>query len=180
MLGAVVACLDFVGLFPAVGFSGSRSLPSQSAIALRSVAALVSPSAVVSVGCARGADSLARSLFPSAHVFSVASGRWGSGRGAFAARSIAVIRAVQSAGGLWVAFPASPCPAGLLPSPSSSQCFSGLGSGSWASLALAIGSGLAALCFLPPGVPCPVGWGFTSLGGGWFRFVPRAVQLGLF
>jgi hypothetical protein len=174
-----VACLDFVGLFSAVGFSGSRSLPPCSVVALRSVAALVSPSAVVSVGCARGADSLARSLFPRARVFSVASGRFGSGRGAFAARSVACVRSVAPAG-LWVAFPSAPCPAGLLPSPLSSRCFSGLGSGSWASLALAIGLGCACLVFLPPGVPAPVGWGLVSPGGGWFRFVPRAVQLGLF
>ena len=169
----VPVSLSFVSRFPAVGFSGSRSLPSQSAIALRSVAALVSPSAVVSVGCARGADSLARSLFPHAHVFSVASGRWGSGRGAFARRSVACVSSVAPAG-LWCFFPAGPCPAGLLPSPSSSRCFCGLGSGSWASAAFALGSGLAVLCFLPPGVPCPVGWGFTSLGGGWWVSRPSS------
>jgi len=162
--------LSFVSDFPVVGFSGSRSLPPASVAALRSVASLVSPTASVSVGCARGADSLARGLFPSARVFSVSSGRFGSGRGAFAARSIACVRSVV--GGLWVAFPSSPCPAGLLPSPSSSRCFCGLGSGSWASLAFAIGSGVPSLVFLPASVPCPVGWGLVPLGGGWWLSRP--------
>jgi hypothetical protein len=173
--------LAFVSGFSVVGFSGSRSLLPCSVSALRFVAGLVSPSASVSVGCARGADALARSLFPLARVFSVASGCFGPGRGAFAARSIACVRSVAPAG-LWVSFPSGPCPAGLLPSSSSSRCFSGLGSGSWASLALAAGLGAACLVFLPPGVPCPAGFGLRSLGGGWwFRpSAPSASQLSLF
>ncbi|WP_197480139.1 hypothetical protein [Anabaena sp. 4-3] len=132
-------------------------------------AAAVPPGSRVLVGCAKGVDAYFRLAFPSAEVFSVASGRWGVGRGAFAARSVACVRAVQSAGGLWVSFPSSPCPVGLVPSPSQSRCFSGFGSGSWASLAFALGSGLPCLVFLGS-LPVPSGWGLFPLPGlpGWF------------
>lgn len=162
-----------------VGFSGSRSPSPASLSALSSVASAVSSSAVVVVGCAAGVDLAARSLFPSAVVLSVASGSFGVGRSAFARRSVACVSRVASAGGVWVSFPSSPCPPGLLPSSSSSRCFSGSGSGSWASLAFAVGSGLPCLVFLPPGVACPSGWGLSSLGGGWWQWLPP-VQLSLF
>ncbi len=71
------------------------------------------PSASVFVGCAAGADAVARGLFPAAQVFSVASGQWGAGRSAFARRSVAVVSAVVSAGGsagLWCFFPAAQLP----------------------------------------------------------------------
>lgn len=174
-----VSLSALVSGFSAFGFSGSRSLSPASVAALRSLAGLVPSGAAVSVGCARGADSVARSLFPAAQVFSVSSGSFGVGRGAFAARSVACVRSVAP-GGLWCFFPASPCPAGLLPSPSSSRCFCGLGSGSWASAAFALGSGLSVVCFLPPGVSAPAGWGFVPLGSGWFVVRPAAAQLSLF
>lgn len=174
---------SLVAAAPAVGFSGSRSLLPCSVSALRRVAVSVPASASVFVGCAAGADAVARGLFPAAQVFSVASGRWGAGRSAFARRSVAVVSAVLSAGGsagLWCFFPAAQCPGGLLPSARSSRCFCGLGSGSWASAAFALGSGLSLLAFLPPGVSPPAGWGFVSLGGGWWVARPATVQLSLF
>jgi hypothetical protein len=167
--------------FSAFGFSGSRSLSGASVAALRSVAGLVPAGSSVSVGCAAGADAVARGLFPAASVFSVASGAWGRGRGAFAARSVACVRSVVSAGGLWLFFPAGACPVGLVPSASSSRCFRGLGSGSWASAALAVGLGCPVVCFLPSGLSVPAGWGFVSLGGGWWFSRPVAsAQLSLF
>ncbi len=163
-----------------VGFSGSRRPSAASLAACASVASAVPSGASVVVGCAAGVDEFFRSAFPSAVVLSVASGAWGSGRGAFAGRSVACVRRVASLGGVWVSFPAGACPAGLLPSSSSSRCFSGSGSGSWASLAFALGLGLPCLVFLPVGVACPSGWGLESLGGGWFGSVPLPVQLSLF
>lgn len=168
-----------------VGFSGSRSpggvLPA--AIVCGAIAA-VSPSASVFVGCACGVDAVVRSgLGSRCQVFSVASGQFGSGRGAFAARSIACVRAVGAAGGLWVSFPCSACPPGLLPSSSSSRAFSGSGSGSWASLAFAVGLGISCLVFLPDGIPCPSGWGLVPIAGcpGWFSSESSSVsQLSLF
>jgi len=161
-----------------VGFSGSRSPSPASLSALSSVAAFVPSGAAVVVGCASGVDLSVRGLFPGAVVLSVGSGVFGSGRSAFARRSVAVVGRVASLGGVWLSFPSSPCPSGLFPSSSSSRCFSGSGSGSWASLAFAVGSGVPCLVFLPPGVSAP-SWLVPS-GGGWFSSVPAPVQLSLF
>jgi hypothetical protein len=177
LIGCPMCVLSFLSGFSAVGFSGSRSLLPCSAAALRRVSRFVSPAASVFVGCARGADELCRSLFPAASVLSASS--FGRGRGSFAARSVACVRSVASSGGCWVSFPCSPCPVGLLPSSSSSRCFGGFGSGSWSSLALAVGLGVPCLVFLPPAVPCPVGWPLVSVGGGWWVFRPSVVQLSL-
>lgn len=123
--------------FSCVGFSGSRSLYGVSRSALSVAASSVSPSASVLVGCASGVDAFFRYQFPRASVFRASS--FGVGRSSFARRSVAVVSAVVSSDGCWVSFPSSPCPAGLFPSASSSRCFSGGGSGSWASLAFALG-----------------------------------------
>ena len=160
----------------AVGFSGSRSVAPPVCSA---VAALVSSSALVFVGCAHGVDAVFRGFFPTATVFSVAAFSF-AGRGVFAARSAACVQAVFALGGLWVSFPSGACPAGLVPSASSSRAFCGSGSGSWSSLAFAAGLGCPCLVcgFAPPAV-----WGFVSLGRGWwFRCapVPAGVQLSLF
>lgn len=156
---------------PVVGFSGSRSsVPSVAS----SVAALVCCPVVV--GCAAGVDSFFRGAFPRARVFSVAT--FGSGRGAFAARSVAFVRSLATGGGVLVSFPSGACPIGLLPSASSSRAFCGSGSGSWASLAFAVGSGVQCFVFAPFGVPA--GWGFVPCGGDWFSFAPASVQASLF
>ncbi|ERN41352.1 hypothetical protein KR51_00019190 [Rubidibacter lacunae KORDI 51-2] len=176
-----------VSRFSVVGFSGSRRLPSGARCALSAAAAAVAPDARVLVGCAAGVDAFFRARFPAAEVFEVASGCWGRGRGAFAARSVAVVRAVAAGGGLWVSFPASACPAGLLPSAASRRCFCGAGSGTWASLAFALGSGVPALVFLGS-LPVPAGWGLSPVPGcpGWVGSpaavgaAPVAAQLGLF
>jgi hypothetical protein len=169
----------FLSPFPLVGFSGSRSPSPASLAAVSAVAAVVS--VPVAVGCARGVDECVRGLFPSASVFAVASGRWGSGRGAFAGRSVAFVRALAAGGGVLLSFPSAACPSGLLPSASSGACFSGRGSGSWASLAFALGLGLPCAVFLPAGVPCPVGWGLVPVGAGWFvPAAPSSSQLSLF
>jgi hypothetical protein len=164
-----------------LGFSGSRSPSALSSAALSAALVLAPLSAQVCVGCARGVDAVVRGFFLGASVFSVASGQFGSGRGAFAARSVACVRAVAAAGsgGLWLSFPAGACPAGLSPSSSSSRCFSGSGSGSWASLAFAVGLGVPSAVFLESGAP-PSGWGFSPLSScpGWF-FFPGSGQLSL-
>jgi hypothetical protein len=100
--------------------------------------------------------------------------------GRLAARSVACVRAVAAAGGVWCSFPARPVPVGLVPAPSASRCFSGSGNGSWASLAFGLGLALPCLVFLPPDVPAPAGWPLVALGGGWWSAAPPAVQLALF
>jgi hypothetical protein len=155
-----------LSLFPAaapavVGFSGGRRLsPAFRPLVAGVVSSVLAAGRSVAVGCAAGADSFVRAAAPGALVFPVS----GSSRSAFAARSVALVRAVAAGGpgsGL-VVFPAAPCPAGLLPSASASACFCGLGSGSWASAAFAAGLGLPLVVF-----PC----GFSGLPA-WGRWVP--------
>ncbi len=143
-----------------VGFSGSRRpAGAVSSKALLSAIAAVPTSARVVVGCAAGVDAVVRLACPQAQVFSVASGQFGRGKSAFARRSIACVQSVAAAGpaSLWVSFPASACPVGLLPSASPQECFCGSGSGTWASLALAVGLGVRSLVFLPDGIQPPIG-----------------------
>lgn len=154
----------------AVGFCGSRLVAPPSSV-LAPVAALV-PAVPVSVGCVGGLCAAVRARFPSACVFRASS--FGSGPGAFVARSVALVGSVAVPGGLWLSFPACACPAGLLPSASSSRCFCGLGSGSWASLALAVGSGVRACLWLPSFLAPPAAWPFVSVGGGWWVSVPAS------
>ncbi|MCU0537888.1 MAG: hypothetical protein MUD14_28720 [Hydrococcus sp. Prado102] len=171
---AIVSALSSAS---AVGFSGSRSFAPVAVI--EAALAAVPDSVPVSVGCARGVDAAVRSLCLRVRVFSVAEVGF-SGRGAFAARSIACVRSVAVPGGLWVSFPSSTYPPGLVPSSSSSRCFSGSGSGSWASLAFALGSGVRCLVFLPTGFSAPVGWGLSPVGGGWWLSSSAPAQLSLF
>lgn len=157
-----------LSLFPAsapavVGFSGSRRLaPAFAPLVAGVVASVLAAGRSVAVGCAAGADAFARAAAPGALVFSAAA--FGSGRGAFAIRSVALVRAVAAGGpgSGFVVFPSASCPAGLLPSARSSACFCGSGSGSWASAAFAVGLGLPLVVF-----PC----GFSALPA-WGRWVP--------
>ena len=184
-------CLVSVSL---VGFTGSRSLPASFGAVVASVVAEVLASGRgVAVGCAAGADALVRAAAPEAIVFSVSSGRWGQGRGAFAARSAALVKTVAASGpgAEFVGFVDSPCPVGLGPSASASRCFRGLGSGSWATLSFAAGLGLPVVVR-----PCPstcseqVGWAWSApawpgawVAGPWpgsWRWLPEGRQLGLF
>jgi hypothetical protein len=185
-----------------VGFSGSRrpggALPVS---AISQAVAVVPASTPVVVGCASGVDGFCRlslgvsaassklvssakdgvAFFGRVSVFVANSGAFGEGNSAFARRSAACVSACK--GGVWVAFPCSPCPEGLNPSASFSSCFRGLGSGSWASLALAAGLNISCLLFLQSGTP--PSWGFIPLGGGWFFLratipsPPVAIQLSL-
>lgn len=160
-----------------VGLGGSRSLPPSCAPLVSAVVSAVAASGRgVACSCCAGASALVRAAAPGASVFSVASGRWG--RGAFAARAAALVRA-STAG--WVAFVAGPCPAGLVPSASSSRCWGGFGSGSWSESAFAVGLGLPVVVFwCGPGAaalpPWPGGaWAPAAASGVWaggWRWVP--------
>lgn len=168
-----------------VGFEGSRFLaPSFASLVSSVVASVLRSGRSVATGCARGLDFFVRSSCPSAVVFSVASGRFGSERSAFARRSIALVESVAASGSGagFVVFVESPCPSGLVPSSSSSRCFSGFGSGSWASAAFAAGLGLPLVVFWcgsgSPVLPAWSGGSWVCAGSGvWargFRFVPSS------
>ena len=170
----------FFGL-DTIGFSGSRHLSGAGLAALSSLFPLVPSGCHVVVGCASGADLAVRSAFASSGrlcVFAVESGRWGSGRSAFARRSAAVVAAVP-AGGLLVVVPSSVSPpAGVVPC----RSFRGGGSGSWGSAALALGTGRRVLLWLPVGAVPPVWAGvvWSSVGGWWLGVAGGSGQLSLF
>lgn len=151
---------------PAVAFCGSRRVAPPASV-LGAVAGRVAAGAPVLVGCVGGLCAAVRSRFPFARVF--AASAFGSGPSAFARRSVALVRAAAGAGAVWLSFPAAACPPGLVPSRVSGRCFSGSGSGSWASLCFAVGLGVPAFVWLPAGCPAP-SW-LVPLGGGWFRAV---------
>jgi hypothetical protein len=155
-----------------VGFSGSRHLSGAGLSALTSLLSLVPSGCRVSVGCATGADLAVRSVLAGSHslsIFSVSSGRFGSGRSAYARRSVAIVESIP-AGGLLVVVPSSACPAGVVPS----RSFRGSGSGSWGSAALALGTGRRVLVYLADGTTPPhwdsIMWDFVSgvSGGNWW------------
>ena len=186
---SVFACTALFGAgLVSVGFSGSRSPSGAAAAALSALLPLVPAGVRVSVGCARGVDSLCRSFFAGSSsllVFSVASGLFGSGRSAFARRSSRCVLSVAAGSrGLLVALPSAPvCPAGVRPS----RSFFGGGSGSWGSVAFALGRGRRVLLWLPSGSRppawCGVSWSLSSVPGGcwWLGVaVPVPAQLSLF
>ena len=94
----------FLSGAPVVGFSGSRVSGGPLCVAALGACAAVPPGVPVSVGCASGVDAVVRGAFPRAVVFSVSSGRFGSGRGAFARRSAALVRSLLP-GGVLVVLP---------------------------------------------------------------------------
>lgn len=160
-----------VSTFSLVGFSGSRSCPQSVAAAL-SVAASVGAGCPVVVGCAAGVDGAIRSAFPGAQVFAAASRL----PGALAARSAALVGAVVAGSGVLVVCPAAgqACPAGVRPG----SAFSGGGSGSWASAALAVQFGGAVLVWSASPLPA---WlasvGHSPAPGWWFRPAAPAALL---
>ena len=157
-----------------VGVCGSRRVvPPVVLVVLR---VLLGLRCVVGCGCCRGVAACVRVVLGRARVFRAGAFGGSSPASRLVARSVAFVRWVAgSPSGLWVSFPAGSCPRSCLPGASWSSC----GSGSWSSLALAVGLRVPALVWLPASVPAP--WGcFVSLGGGWWFCEPGALQLELF
>jgi hypothetical protein len=188
-LGFLGVSASSVVLSSALGSLLSELSSPAASAALSALLPLVPSGVRVSVGCARGVDSACRSFFAGSSsllLFSVASGRFGSGRSAFARRSSRCVLSVAAGSrGLLVALPtAGVCPAGVRPS----RSFFGGGSGSWGSVAFALGRGRRVLLWLPSGsrppVWCGVSWSAVASvpGGGWWLGVPAPVvaQLSLF
>lgn len=173
MIPSVIS--DLLAGAPTVAFSGGRQFPRGVGKRLPSeIASYVPSSSRVVIGCAKGVDQSFRRLFPQASVFHAS--HFGEGRSSFARRSVAVIDQLDR-GDLFVSLPDKECPR-LMPSASSSRCFCGSGSGSWASLAYAIGRDIPAAAYLGE-LRCPAGWALKSAGGGWFLFRPSSYQLSL-
>lgn len=155
----MVCVSSFISSFPSVGFSGSRVSGSSSVLSCQAfLASLGSYSGSVGVGCAWGVDAAVRSAFSSATVFRVGSFAVGGRvtRASFALRSTALVQWVAASSGLLVAFPLGAAPSQLRPCIS----FAGHGSGTWGSVALALGLGVQVLVVLPSSTggvfPAPV------------------------
>ena len=161
----MVSLSSFVCSFSYVAFSGSRVSCSVAAASCGAfLPAVASFSGSVGVGCAAGVDRLVRSAFPGASVFRVSSFLVGGrvARASFALRSSALVSWCAAGSGLLVAFPLGACPSGVAVSTS----FRGCGSGTWGSVALALGLGCPVLVVLPaavlPAAVCPAGAAFPA------------------
>lgn len=161
-------------MFELVGFSGSRRLsPAWSSVVSVVARAVSRAGARVVVGCAAGADAAVRSAVPAASVFAVSPAVLrAAGRGAFAARSVALVRAVASSPApAFCAFVVGPCPAGV--APARSWRSGSPASGSWSSAALAAGLGVPLFVWWcassPPALPAWPGGSWSRVSGGLFR-----------
>ena len=134
---------SIISSFPAVGFSGSRLASSCPSSLPGQLAAALPVSVSVLVGCQQGVDAAVRAASYSPTVFSAST--YGSGSWAYAARSAAMVRVLAAQGGVLVALPYGLCPSGVRVS----RRFRGCGSGTWGSVALAIGLGVPVILRAP-------------------------------
>lgn len=145
-----------------VAFTGSRQItPAQRRIVELQLSEL--PRAKYHVGDARGVDLVVRQSLKQCQVYQ-AEGRqpW-----QLAQRSAQMVRAIaNSPNAKLIAFPNKPCPEGVKPL----QSFSGKGSGTWGTIALAKYHGLAIEV-----VPLTDGWKLPD----WLT-QPEPKQLSLF
>lgn len=178
--------------FASVAFTGSRRLSPAWAPQVKHVVEALSPASIL-VGDARGADRFVAAAAPADRLRVFRVGRSVRlGRGAFAARSVEMIRALASSPRpcALVAFVAGPCPAGIIPA--TSWRSGSIPSGSWASVALAAGLELPVFVFVcppsgrsivHPSLPAWAGsWSpipSGALDGAW-RWSPVAAQARLF
>ena len=145
---------------PALAVTGSRAPSHQMRAALGLV--LAAAPSVVLVGCGRGIDAATRAACPGALVqVSAGCAAW-----QLALRSAALATDALAARALVAAFPSGACPGALVPSPLARRCFTGHGSGTWETLALALGIVCPAVVFLASGIPSPA-W-LRPVGGRWF------------
>ena len=183
------AAAALVRSYPVIGVSGSRSISEPISALVSSFSqslAVRSFRGRVFVGCASGVDACVRAAVPAAalSVFSVVRGgrvpAW-----AFARRSARMVESIAAARGVLVAFPSS-----SLPHPSVVPCKSwrsARGSGTWGSVALAVGLGSGCLLWSPSLVgasaspvlgACPLSSRFSFLGscssgrGSWWWCAP--------
>ena len=163
-----------------IGFSGSRFPSEESKKALKELLDLVPVGVRISVGCAKGVDAIARNYFQNSNsllVFSVASGRFGNGRAAFARRSSRCALSVAK-NGLLVAVPSSAAPVGV----KVGKSFNGKGSGTWGTIAFALGHGRKVLIWSQEKPPSWEKVSWSKKENNWWLGVPAAVpaQLSLF
>ena len=144
---------ELLRLYRTVAFCGSRGLIGPDFRHCRETAQYAANlGLIVLTGDANGADAAARMGAPSARVFYVKQGDIPY-PAALAIRSVSMIRALaqREPAALLIAYPDAICPDQLRPSSNPRQCFSGKGSGTWASVCFALGLGLPVLVYRKKG-----------------------------
>jgi len=142
--------LSVAGGASRIAFTGSRAPSGASLSVCSQVAGLLwahmPVGARVGVGCCSGIDQAVRHQVPGVVLFSVA--RPVVHRGAFVVRSIRLVRWLcRGAGAVLFAFPSHGCPSGVV----AGSSWAGCGSGTWGTVALALGSGARVVVFVPRG-----------------------------
>lgn len=151
-----------------VAFSGSRHGCPQGL--LEAIAKQIRPDATILVGCARGVDAQVRAVYPDACVFRAGQFGGESYPEKLVARSCAMVSAVRDLHGCLIALPMKSCPP--MVEPCEEWRYSG-GSGTWGTIALAAGTGVPTVFWLPRGIAAP-SWGdrVSEVSNGWFLVLP--------
>lgn len=158
-----------------IGFTGSRHYKTNNIIP-EVVKHISIQKQTVLVGDCRGLDTQIITLLDRCMVFKASY--YGTGKSSFALRSIALVNYLHKLGGLLLAFPLSKPHDALKPSADSKQCFAGYGSGTWATVAYAIGKGLTVLLYSEREQDVPKKWGFRQLEENWYIiFTPNLTLL---
>lgn len=123
-----------------LGFSGSRSIVP---LIIYDLFPKITNQKIL-VGDAWGVDKAVRDYFPNAEVLRIKF----KGKGAYAERSIRFVKAIANNNGCLISFPDKDCPVGLVPSDKSYKCFCNKGSGTYATLAYAVGLNIPCFVFL--------------------------------
>lgn len=152
--------------FSCVGFSGSRDGGPQDLIA--GVVGKVRSDALICVGCAKGVDAQVRSLCHDRplKIFKASEYPGANYAVKLANRSSALVGCLIINNGILIAFPNAACPSGVEPC---QRWRSAKGSGTWGTIALAVGRGLTTIVHLP-GALAPPDW-VDRLNGDWYFYL---------
>lgn len=153
--------LAAINAAPSIGFTGTRHpVPEPICNAITVLLAAIPASTPILVGDATGVDTLIAALRPGVTQFR-AEGR---APHQLVRRSVALVDALRSKPGSQLyAFPFAWCPRDLRPSHRFGDCFAGHGSGTWATLAYAVGNNVRSFLWLYPEDEIPERWRFPHL-----------------
>jgi hypothetical protein len=151
----------------AIAFSGSRNGCPETP--LKQAIARIRPGAEVSVGCARGVDAQVRELVPHANVFRASDYPGKTVSVQLASRSAAMVEHIETLNGGLIAFPMKECPS--MVEPCRAWKYAG-GSGTWGTIALAVGLGVPTIIWLPPAIAPPRWDAINKMASSWYLCLP--------
>lgn len=171
---------------PSTAFTGSRTLTTAQFNIVGTIAQYLAQfwQHHILVGCAAGADLAVRQAVPSALVFRASNYPQMPRKVALVRRSIAMVHTLSTAPAprQLLAFPAAPCPAGIVPANRWQSGFTP--SGTWSTAALAAGLGVPVTVFFVPPAQLPAWAGswlpVTVAGYTGYQYQPAATQTALF